>query len=399
MENREVLELGKGLSLSLLDFADVVYKDKKIGLEQASLQRALQTRRFIDYLLQNKIKAYGITTGFADLRDRCVLPDETSQLSINLIRSHDAGIGKPLSNDIVLGAMLIRANSLAKGYSGFKPASFATLIEMINSKIIPEIPCSGSLGASGDLAYFARLGMAMMGEEVPVFYKDRKMTAKQALNDAGIAPFEPSAKEGLALTNGTSFMSSMLSIAYLRQLHEWENIFALQTLFLNAIGFIPGAFSGSIQEVRNQRGQTLFAEIIRNLTSGSPFRDPEGVQNDYSIRCLPQILGAKLDVFLDQFPIIVKELNAATDNPLIFKDEEISDDVEKSSLLPFEGSLWSVISGGNFHGEYMTSAADCLCQANAKIALTMERQLTYVLNPARNKGKFPVYLITNPENA
>jgi histidine ammonia-lyase len=202
----------------------------------------------------------------------------------------------------------------------------------------------------------------------------------------------PGAKEGLALTNGTSFMASMIAIGYLKQWRIWENMFALQGLFLNSVGAMSAAFSGSIQEVRGQRGQKIIAEQLLYMVEGSSFQEKNSVQNDYCIRCLPQIFGPKLDLFIDQYPIVCRELNAVTDNPLIFKDEEISRDVEKP--VSFEGSQWAILSGGNFHGEYLTSVADCLAMANAKIALTLERQMTYVLNPARNRGKLPVYLIT-----
>jgi len=342
------------------------------------------------------MRVYGLTTGFADLRNTAVDAEKAAELSRNMILSHDAGIGSPLSSEITLGAMYLRAHSLSKGYSGFSSESMSTLIEMINARIIPEVPSTGSLGASGDLAFLARLGRAMMGEPTPVTYQGKRMLAKEALQLAGIAPFQPKAKEGLALTNGTSFMASMLAIAYQKQTQFLENLVSITGLFLNASSAIDAAFYSMMHTARFQKGQMRVAKMLQPFL---PPANPEEVQNDYSIRCLPQILGPKLEIILEQREKIERELNAITDNPLIFRGDEITSDADPSRIIAFNGQDWIVVSGGNFHGETTGTIADTIAMANAKIALTMERQLTYLLNPFRNDGKLPIYLVADPKKA
>ncbi len=395
----EDFTLGRNNNLELSDFQEIVNQDRSVLLSSKSINRLKETRSFVDYLLEKNIKVYGLTTGFADLRNYAVSPKDAAQLSVNIIESHDAGIGAPLSKEVVLGAMLCRANSLSKGNSAFKAENLQTLISMINHKIIPVIPKYGSLGASGDLAYLARLGRAMKGDNVSVYYKGEIISAKKALEMANIKPFIPSAKEGLALTNGTSFMASMLALGYLQEVHEFENAIALQGMFLNSVRAIDAAFSASIQTSRTQWGQKNIAKIFRDFLKDSPFIDHKNIQNDYSIRCLPQILGPKLELITTFYDNVKKEINAITDNPLVYKNDEISPDISSERIITLNQNQdkWAVISGGNFHGEYITSVTDCLALANAKIALTMERQMTYMLNPDRNKI-LPTYLVADKKN-
>lgn len=391
--------IGKNHTFTLQHFYAALHKHVPLALNDETKGRLIQTRRFVDHLLnQNDVRVYGLNTGFADLRDRVVSKEEASVLSENLLLSHDAGIGESFSADVILGAMILRANSLAKGHSAIQVESLETLLAMIEHQIIPDIPCTGSLGASGDLAFLARLGRAMQGHEVTVSYKGKRMDAGEALTRAGIRPFEPAAKEGLAMTNGTSFMASMMAIGLQRFIHTWENLFATMTLHLCATSSVDAAFSGAIQQVRGQHGQVVVAEIFRSLLEGSPFLDKTGVQDDYSQRCLPQILGPKIEMVMALFDQIEAELDAVTDNPLLFCNEEISPDIAEERILTFEGDRWCVLSGGNFHGETSSTVADAMRLANAKLALTLERQLTYLCNPGRNKGKLPIYLIPDAKN-
>ncbi len=377
----------KELWLTLNDIEH--FHQAKIAISPETENRLNETREFIDFILDQKIQVYGITTGFADLRNTFVPPENAALLSRNLIRSHDAGIGANMAPEITLRAMIIRSHTLAKGYSGFSISSLTTLVEMINHKIIPLIPCTGSLGASGDLAYLARLGRAMMGDPVPVFFQGQVTSAHEALRICSIKPFDPTAKEGLALINGTTFMASMISIAYEKEMQCIKNLIALTGLFLNAIGAVDTAFYASLHNVRFQRGQSWVAQELLKWLEGVENRNE--IQNDYSIRCLPQIYGPRFELILEQKHKIECELNAITDNPLIFRNEEITADV--SSLLNFKDSTWAIISGGNFHGENLTAIADLISLSNAKIALTIERQLTYMMNPSRNKQRFPTYLL------
>lgn len=382
--------------ISLGEFSAFFKQECFFSLDEPLSMRLIETRRFVDYLLRHQIKVYGLTTGFADLRNTAVDASKASLLSKNMILSHDAGIGAPLPLDVTFGAMCLRAHSLSKGYSGFSVESMDTLLQMINSRIIPEIPSTGSLGASGDLAFLARLGRAMLGDPVPVHYQGQRLLASEALRQAGIKPMQPQAKEGLALTNGTSFMASMLAIAYLNEMKLLDNLFSLLGLFLNATSAVDAAFYEMMHSVRHQKGQMQVAELLRPYLANADARE---VQNDYSIRCLPQILGPKIELILEQGEKIENELNAITDNPLIFRGGEISSDTDPSRILPFEGQSWMVVSGGNFHGETSATCADAIAMANAKIALTLERQLTYLLNPFRNGRRFPIYLIADPQKA
>lgn len=393
------VKIGPTSSLSLFDFKDVVYHGKKVEIDANATPKLKRVRGFIDFILEKNFKVYGITTGFADLRSCSVSPDHASKLSENIILSHDAATGKPFEEEIVLGAMLLRAQSLAIGYSGFQLQSLQTLVDMINCKVIPVIPSIGSLGASGDLATLARLGRAMQGHDVAVVYQEKNMPADVALKKAGIRPFAPKAKEGLALTNGTSFMISMLSIAFLKEMQMLDNIFCQLAFVLNSSLAIDAAFADTLHQARGQKGQTDAARRIRALLEGSPFVDKTGVQQDYCVRCLPQIMGPKLEIILEQLPKITTELNAVTDNPLIFEGEAISSDVSAERRIRYLNTDWAVLSGGNFHGENITTIADLITAANAKIALTLERQITYLLNPQRNGGRLPTYLIAETEKA
>jgi histidine ammonia-lyase len=289
-----MLSIGKKHKFDLVSFRDVVFGNKAISICPDAIKELQETRKFIEHLLKKGDVVYGVTTGFADLRKQKVDAEQAAQLSLNLIESHDAGIGAPLPFEVTLGAMAARASSLAKGNSGFQPESLDTLVQMINHRIVPQVPKTGSLGASGDLAFLSRLARAMMGEEVPVWYKKETMSAKEALEKTNIPKFIPKAKEGLAVTNGTSFMISMLSLAYLQELNALENILAMQGLFFQAIEATPNAFFSSIHRVRDHFGQTLVAKILAKHLENSPFSDPSKVQDDYCIRCAPQIFGPKI---------------------------------------------------------------------------------------------------------
>jgi histidine ammonia-lyase len=386
--------IGKKHKFGLAQFRDVLFEKRVVEISPEVSGDLQKTRDFIDFLLENNIEVYGVTTGLADLRNQKVNPREAAQFSSNLIESHDAGIGESIPEDVTLGAMLARASSLAKGHSGFQLKSLETLVQMINKRIVPQIPKTGSLGASGDLAFLARMARAMRGDDVPVWYDKKIISATQALKIAGIEPFDPVAKEGLAVTNGYSFIIYMLSMAYLQQLNELENIFALQGLFLNAIGSTSNAFNQSIHSIRNHFGQAFVAEILSKHFEFTSFSDSRRVQDDYCIRCVPQIFGPKIEIILEQFKKIEIELDSVTDNPLFFKNEEILN-VSPEKVWSVNGDMWAVLSGGNFHGECLTTIADAICAANVKIAYTLERQISYMVNPYRNRNQLPIYLITD----
>lgn len=398
--------LDRHTEMTIEAFHSIVYGGAWLSVGETVQARLTETRDFIDYLLdqfqkaspENKkqFEAYGINTGFADLRDKPISPEQAGTLSTNIIRSHDAGIGDALPLDVVLGAMVLRANTLAKGYSGFQLHNLQTLVDMINHRIIPVVPRYGSLGASGDLAYLARIGGAMLGDaDVEVWYSGHVMSAGEALEKAGISPMVPGAKEGLALTNGTPFMASMITIAYLNMLQHWENTLADQVLFLNCIQAIDAAFYDCIHDVRQQEGQSVIARFLYAHIKDSPLINRTGIQNDYSIRCIPQILGPKIDEFRQKKREIEAELNAVTDNPLIFKEGEFGDYVTPSRKIRFRDQDWIVVSGGNFYGGYSAHPADVFSFCNAEMVNMAERQHTYLLNPKRNAKTLNSYLVAN----
>lgn len=384
------------VGLDVMDFKNfesLLTSKKKAVIHSKVNSTLVESRKFIDYLLNNNLKVYGLTTGFADLRDKQISSSEASQLSKNILTSHDAGIGEPLPYDVVKGAMILCAHSLAKGHSGITSQALSTLLQMINHNIVPVIPCTGSLGASGDLAFLARLGRAMTGENVAVNYDGQIIMAHEALNSLKISPFNPKAKEGLALTNGTSFMTSMLIKTFETQIRIVENGFILIAQFLSAVKATDVAFYESLHNIRPHAGQKFTASVLSNYLKNSPFMDMQSTQDDYSLRCLPQIMGPLLDTIRNVKEVLLNEMSSVTDNPLIFRQEEISKDIPEHKRHHFNGKSWVVISGGNFHGEYLANAADRIAMANSKFAYTLERQITYMLNPARNKNRLPIYLI------
>lgn len=389
--------LDRKYSLSLLDFFKILNAPEQLTISNEVYDILDEGRDFINHLLEKEERVYGITTGFGSLRNQLISSEKASELSINLIRSHDAGIGHSFPQDLVLGAMITRLHTLSKGNSGFSKEALQTLCAMINHQIIPEIPCTGSLGASGDLAFLARLGRAMMGDPVQVTFQGKKMLASKALQQANILPFVPLAKEALALTNGTSFMASMLAIGFKRELNCLNHLIASTGLFLNATGALDIAFYESIHAARNQNGQSFIANIFRGFFERSDLIDRREIQNDYCIRCIPQIFGPRIEMILSLKDKIEKELNAITDNPLLFKGEEVSKDVNPLYLHEYQGEKWAILSGGNFHGENLTTYADIITLSNAKIGLTLERQFAYMLNPLRNNQVLPNYLVANPE--
>ncbi|MCH9632637.1 MAG: Histidine ammonia-lyase [Chlamydiae bacterium] len=397
-KDTNLVKLSKSTMFSIDYFCSLVNDVKtSFYLDHVTVKKLDETRDFIDYLVNQKITVYGLSTGFADLRDKIIPKKLLSQLSKNLIRSHDAAVGNHMPMEVVKGAMILRVHSLSMGNSGMSKEGIEVLIQMLNSDIIPLVPETGSLGASGDLAFLSRLGMAMMGEKVLVNYQGTEMDADAALKSAGITPFFPKSKEGLALINGTSFLTSYAAIAYKRLKNCLNHLPAMLSLFLTAVNTNKSAFYQSMHNVRGNTHQSNFAKILCKILPENDLLEYSDQQDDYCIRCLPQILGPRFYTILEQEKILEAELNAVTDNPLIFKGNEISAEVSGLEKITFNGSPWCVISGGNFHGENIATSCDIIRLQNAKIALTLERQMTYMLNPFRNKGALPCYLINSKE--
>jgi histidine ammonia-lyase len=330
---------------------------------------------------------YGVNTGFGSLANRRISASEAQQLSRNVIAACLTGVGDPLPEDIVRGMMLIRANMLARGSSGVRPAVASTLIAMLNAGIIPYVPAKGSLGASGDLAPLAHIAVVLMrdpdrtdgGPGGRAWLRGELMSGADAMAQAGIERLTLEAKEGLALTNGIDFMASAGALA----VHDAENLLAhaqvAAALSLEAMLGLSAAFDPDLQRASGQPGQAGVAARLRTLTAGSRLldSDPARVQDAYSLRCAPQVLGPAVDAIAfvrERFRIA---LNSATDNPLIFSDGQ--------------GSYRS-LSGGNFHGAGPAMWLDFLGIAMAEVADIAERRVFRLLTPELSGG-LPAMLV------
>jgi histidine ammonia-lyase len=322
---------------------------------------------------------YGITTGFGAFKDRIIAPDQVEQLQRNIVMSHAVGVGEPLSREVVRALMLIRANTLAKGHSGIRLETLDLLLDMLNRGVHPVVPSQGSLGASGDLAPLAHMALVLIGEGEAEF-EGQVMPGAEALRQAGLAPTTLAAKEGLALTNGTAVMCALGALA-VRRAEELSCIAdAAGCLSLEALHGTALAFDERIHAVRPHPRQLDCARHLRQLLEGSDFtrhHDPYNVQDAYTLRCIPQVHGAARDAIAYARWVIEIELNAATDNPLLF----------------FDGEQVTVLSGGNFHGEPVAIAMDYMAMALTELGNISERRITRLTDEASNAHVLPAFLI------
>jgi histidine ammonia-lyase len=355
----------------------------QVALASAARDRMLASRAVVDRVVASGATAYGVNTGFGELAEVRISQEQVRQLQLNLVRSHCCGVGVPLSEIETRVMMLLRANTLAKGFSGVRPIVVETLCEMLNSGVHPVIPSQGSVGASGDLAPLAHLAAVAIGEGFAIF-KNEQLTGAEAMKRAGIAPLVLEAKEGLSLLNGTQGMLALISLA-LRDAHvlcDAADIAA--ALSLDALRGSPSAFDARIMSARPHPGAATTARNIVRLNEGSQIReshrnaekDPR-VQDAYSLRCTPQVHGAARDVLMSAQSIAQVELNSATDNPLVFAD----------------GS-GEILSGGNFHGQPLAMIADQIAVAIATLAGISERRIAYMTNP--QTSLLPAFLTRNP---
>jgi histidine ammonia-lyase len=331
-----------------------------------------------DFLARGEV-VYGITTGFGDFKDRLIPLDQVRQLQRNIVMSHAVGVGPLLDQPTVRALMTIRAQTLVKGYSGVRPVLIDTLLDMINRGVYPIIPSQGSLGASGDLAPLAHMALVMIGEG-EALYHGKRMPGADAMRRAQIAPLELEAKEGLALTNGTTLMSAIgtLTVVQAERLSRAADIAA--ALSIEALRGTPIAFDPRIHAVRPHVGQSESAAFLRQLLDGSELTrafDPLDIQDAYSLRCTPQVHGAARDTIAYVRRVLEVEVNSANDNPLIF----VKDDGTAECL-----------SGGNFHGEPVAMAMDYLKVALAEFASISERRLARLIDEKENRKLLPPFL-------
>jgi histidine ammonia-lyase len=366
-----------GNDLSFEALREVVYKRRPVLLEPDAREKVEKARAVVDALVREDRVAYAITTGVGKLSDVHIDPAQNRQLQLNLIRSHSAGVGEPLSQEETRAMMLLRANSLAKGYSGVRPEVIVHICEMLNRGVHPVVPSQGSVGASGDLAPLAHLALGMIGEGEVVF-ENAHMPAAEALKRAQIKPLAPEAKEAISLINGTQAMLAVGTLALLAAETLAETADVIGAMTLDALRGTDVAFDERIHAARPHAGQMKVATNLRRLISGSQIRashkDCGRVQDAYSLRCIPQVHGAvrdTLDFCRQTFAI---EMNAAVDNPLVFVTGDEEGDV---------------LSGGNFHGQPLAFALDYLAITLTALAGISERRIERLVNPALNEGLPP----------
>ena len=353
-----------GHSLSIADVVAVARGNAPVTLDPRALAAVQESRRVVEAAAERGQTIYGVNTGFGKLAHVRIPPEQARQLQLNLIRSHASGVGEPLSQDAVRAMMLLRANVLARGTSGVRPVLPELLVEMLNRKIHPTVPSQGSVGASGDLAPLSHLALAMIGEgEVRV-----------------PNPITLEAKEGLAFVNGTQAQTGLAALLVTDAWTLWRSAHGAAAMSLEAVRGTPDPFDARIHDARPHRWQQRSAALLRELLADSEIReshrknDPR-VQDAYSLRCTPQVLGAVGEGLAFAEQLVATELNAATDNPLVFGDD--------------------VLSGGNFHGQPIALALDVIGIALTTLAGLAERRLERVVNPDLSSG-LPAFLAQDP---
>jgi len=372
-----------GNSLTLEQVVTTAYGQPGGPLIALSESAAIRVRRAagaVNRLLETGQIAYGITTGFGAFKDRIISREHAAELRGNIVVSHAVGAGDPFDIPATRAIMLIRANTLARGHSGIRPPTLQLLIDMLNRGVHPVIPSKGSLGASGDLAPLAHMSLVLIGEGEAEF-RGETLPGAEALRHAGLAPVTLAAKEGLALTNGTTVMCALgvLETHRAERLSHAADIIAC--LSLEALNGTPMAFDERIHQLRPHPRQIDCARYLREALAESEFtrpHDPRNIQDAYTLRCIPQVHGAVREAIAYMRWMMETELNAVTDNPLIFVDENTGD-VE-------------VISGGNFHGEPLAIGMDYLNIAMTELGNISERRLMRLLDESSNKNTLPAFL-------
>jgi histidine ammonia-lyase len=373
-----------GESLTLEGFDRVVHRGAWCRLGDEARERVLRGRRTVEAALERGEPVYGVNTGFGDLAGVSIPPDKLATLQTRLLLSHAAGVGEPLPDDVVRGMLLLRANTLARGHSGVRPAVIDALLELLNENVLPVVPSRGSVGASGDLAPLAHLALPLIGRgRVRIVEGDavRELSGADLLRRLGRPPLELAPKEGLALINGTQAMTSLLARAVLaaRRLVKLADLVA--ALSTDALRGTDAAFDPRLHALRPHPGQQASAANLWRLLQGSEIRESHRhgdvrVQDPYSIRCAPQVHGAVRDLLTDVERKVRVEMNAVTDNPLVFPTDDAGAEGADGS------SESAVVSGGNFHGEPMALAADVLALALAELGSISERRIEKLTNTA-----------------
>ncbi|HEU4326037.1 MAG TPA: histidine ammonia-lyase [Roseiflexaceae bacterium] len=370
-----------GEPLTVDDVVAVARGGRRVALGAEAAAQVRAARSLVEQVVAHGRPVYGITTGFGALSRVTIPRRELSDLQRNLIRSHAAGVGAPLSADVARAMMLVAAASLARGASGARPELIAALLDLLNHDITPHIPSRGSVGASGDLAPLAHMALVLIGEG-EVLTPHGRAPASEALAAAGLRPLPLEAKEGLALINGTHLMAGAASLL----LHDaWQLLYAAEVAAAMSLDGALGTHAPldpRIHALRRQPGQQHCAARLRALLDGSALpashRDDPRVQDPYTLRCIPQVLGAARDTLAYVGQVVGAELGAVTDNPLLFPDDN------------------AILSGGNFHGQPLATVLDLLTIAVAQIAGFAERRTFLLLSAWEPEMHLPPFLTPQP---
>jgi len=379
-----------GSPLTLSEIESVAVDQRPVSIAPEAIDRVARSRRVIESILEAGETVYGVNTGFGKLADVRIPAEKLAQLQTNLVRSHACGLGEPLSEPESRAMLLLRANVLAKGYSGVRPDLLDLLVAMLNAGVHPLIPAKGSVGASGDLAPLAHLALVVIGEG-EAFYRGTRMTGTRALAAAGLRPLSLAAKEGLALLNGTQAMTAVgaLAVSHASRLASIADLAGAMSL--EALMGTPAAFDERIHAARPHPGQMASAAHLEKILAGSEIReshrshsvDPR-VQDAYCLRCMPQVHGAVRDVLAHVTRTLETESGSATDNPLVFSAENINQKIRRSETT-------EILSGGNFHGAPLSYAFDYAAIALTDLASIAERRIDRLINPDINEG-LPAFL-------
>ena len=366
--------------LTLADLRAVWQAPVRVTLHDSAHADIAASAAAIERIVAQGDAAYGINTGFGKLAKTRIPDEQLELLQRNLILSHSVGTGEPMSDATVRLVMLTKAASLARGFSGVRPVVIDTLLAVLNAGIVPHIPVKGSVGASGDLAPLSHMTLALMGEG-PVRVNGQTVNAADALNAAGIAPLTLAAKEGLALINGTQVSTALALHGLFMAERLLEAGAVTGALSVDAAKGSDAPFDPRIHTARGQPGQIALAQAMRELLVGSAIRqshldNDERVQDPYSLRCQPQVMGACRDQIAHAARTLLTEANAVTDNPLVFTD------------------TGEVLSGGNFHAEPVAFAADGLALAIAEIGALAERRIALLIDSTLSG--LPPFLVNNP---
>lgn len=366
-----------GSNLTVLEAVEAVRCGKTVVLDEAQLAKVEASRQAVQAVIEGNQAVYGINTGFGKLADVSISPEGMEELQRNLILSHCSGVGELAPLEISRAMLLLRANALVKGYSGVRPDLIKLLVDMLNRGVTPAVPLQGSVGASGDLVPLAHMSAVLIGEG-EAWYEGELLPGAEALRRAGLAPITLQAKEGLALINGTQFMTAFGVLG----LYDAENIAKTAdiagALTMEALGALPDALSESVHTLRPHEGQVASAANLRKLTKGSNLiynSRKARVQDAYSIRCMPQVHGASWDALSYVERVIRTEINSVTDNPIVFA----------------EGG--QIVSAGHFHGQPVALALDFMGIALAEFASISERRIERLVNPALSG--LPPFLVAN----